>query len=158
MHLQIKQNLTKELRNTILNGCRFSKHSGVCRFCQFLCNMLNLISVPRQVQLSPMGEALWICQGSCHSLSADNVLGRAKQSPRMELELRVWGQIQLCCCCLFPQKGCSEISYETSWLIWFFYQLLKITAKKVLGNDYSNKSLKHFGRCLIFPVSSCFFS
>lgn len=57
----------------------------------------------------------------------------------------------------FPQKGCSEISYKTSWLICYCYQVLKITAKRVLGNDNSYKSLKHLGRQLIFSVSSCFF-
>lgn len=57
----------------------------------------------------------------------------------------------------FPQKGCSEISYKTSWLICYCYQVLKITAKRVLGNDNSYKSLKHLGRHLIFSVSSFFF-
>lgn len=57
----------------------------------------------------------------------------------------------------FPQKGSPEISYTTSWLICYCYQVLKITAKRVLGNDYFYKSLKHLGRHLIFSVSSCFF-
>lgn len=73
------------------------------------------------------------------SFSLSNVWGRAKQSPMNGTGTKGLGINPVVLLLALFQR---QVALK-SWLIYSSYQVLNIVAKKVLGNDYSYKPLKH---------------